>query len=309
MARWGTTQIPDQRGRTIVVTGATSGLGFASAKALAAAGARVVMTGRDDGRASAAADRIRAATPAADLEVARLDLADLASVRSFAEALPDRPIDVLLNNAGIMAVPYTLTREGFESQIGTNHLGPFALTGLLLPRLLTAPAPRVVTVSSFMHKPGRIDAHEIETAASSTYSPWRAYCQSKLANLLFAYELDRRARAAGTALLSVAAHPGYAATNLTSVGPQLAGSRLRASVMRAGDRLFAQSAAAGALPELYAATMPDVRGGDYFGPGGPLELRGAPRRTTSSPASYDVRGGTELWTLSERLTGVAVELG
>ncbi len=296
--------MPSQRGRTAVVTGATSGLGFETALALARAGARVVLTARDAERGKSAAARIRAHAAGADLVVAPLDLADLASVRQFPDALPDGAVDILINNAGVMAVPFALTADGFESQFGVNHLGHFALTGRLLPRLQAATAARVVTVSSFLHKPGRIVPDDLAHPDAARYSAWGAYHASKLANLLFAYELDRRARAAGSRLLSIGAHPGYSATNLTSVGPQLSSDRLSGLVMHLGDLLIAQSAAAGALPQLYAATMPDVRGGDFYGPRGPRELRGSPRRTTSSAASYNVDLAADLWDLSIRLTGV-----
>jgi NAD(P)-dependent dehydrogenase (short-subunit alcohol dehydrogenase family) len=228
-----------------------------------------------------------------DVSVRRLDLADLASVREFAEATPR--LDVLVNNAGVMAVPLQRTADGFELQIGTNFLGHFALTGLLLPRI----ADRVVTLSSPAHRAGRIELADLNWE-SRRYRRWAAYCQSKLADLMFAYELDRRLRSAGSAVRSVAAHPGYAATELQSH----TGSRFQDGFMALGNRLFAQSAAAGALPILYAATMPDVQGGEYFGPSGPGEMRGYPRRVGSSRASRDGTIAGQLWAKAAALTGV-----
>jgi NAD(P)-dependent dehydrogenase (short-subunit alcohol dehydrogenase family) len=222
----------------------------------------------------------------------KLDLASLASVRKFAAAFLDQhgELHVLCNNAGVMALPCRKTEDGFEMQIGTNHLGHFALTGLLLERLLATPRARVVQ-------------------SEHRYSKWGAYGQSKLANLLFAYELQRRlvARSAGTTLLSVAVHPGYAATNLQVAGARMQGSSLLETLSNVGNWLIAQSASGGALPTLYAATWPDVRGGDYFGPGGFMEMRGAPKKVTSSARSRDPEAAQKLWSLSERLTGVRYE--
>jgi NAD(P)-dependent dehydrogenase (short-subunit alcohol dehydrogenase family) len=234
----------------------------------------------------------------------RLDLADLSSVRSFAEGW-DGPLDLLVNNAGVMALPHGLTADGFEMQFGTNHLGPFALTGLLIPALLLTARPRVVTVSSGVHRIGRIDIDDLQHERG--YGRWRAYGQSKLANLLFAFELQRRADAAGAPLRSLAAHPGYAATNLQTAGPRMEGRRLRECVMRVGNALLGQSAPAGALPQLYAATAPDVRGGEYFGPRGPLESRGAPTRVKASARADDEVLAARLWEISEDLTGVTYE--
>ena len=296
--------IPDQHGRTVVVTGATSGIGFVTARLLAHAGARTVLAVRDTARGAEAAERIRAAAPDADVVVLPLDLADLASVRKFAGLLPEHcdGLDVLVNNAGVMAIPHRRTADGFEMQFGTNHLGHFALTGLLLDALRGRPDPRVVTVSSTMHRFGRIDFDDLH--GERRYSRWRAYCQSKLANLLFAGELQRRATTAGQRLRSVAAHPGYAATNLHTVGPRMAGSRLGSTVMGLGARLFAQSAEQGALPTVYAATAPDVPGGSYVGPDGIGELRGRPTLVRPSRAAQDEQTAHRLWEISEELTGV-----
>ncbi|MBO0855061.1 MAG: SDR family NAD(P)-dependent oxidoreductase, partial [Nocardia sp.] len=247
MSGWDTSDIPDQSGRTIIVTGANSGLGAATTRALVAAGAEVIMACRDEVKARAVADSIGGDR----VQVRRLDLADLSSVREFAGGIDGA--DVLINNAGVMAVPRRRTADGFEMQFGTNHLGHFALTGLLLDKI----ADRVVTLSSLMHMIGRIDLADPNYQQRS-YERWRAYGQSKLANLMFARELQRRLAAAGSAKLSLAAHPGYAATELQSHTESFMDT-----VMVLGNRLVAQSAEMGALPSLYAATSPDARPGGF----------------------------------------------
>jgi NAD(P)-dependent dehydrogenase (short-subunit alcohol dehydrogenase family) len=224
-------------------------------------------------------------------------------VRTFAASAPDR-LDLLINNAGVMAAPRRLTTDGFESQFATNYLGPFALTGLLLGRLLSAPAPRVVTVSSLMHRGGKIDFDDLQ--GERKYSRWGAYRQSKLANLMFCFELQRRAVEAGTALLSMAAHPGYAATNLQAAGTDRFYERW---FMAIGNRLFAQSADMGALPTLYAATVPDLPGATFVGPGGRGEQRGYPKVVTAAAKAYDEQSWRRLWDLSETFTGVRYEFG
>lgn len=304
MPRWTAADLPDQTGVTVVVTGASSGLGLRSAEALAAHGARVVLACRNPTKAAAALERVRAVARGADPELVTLDLESLASVRACAADLAARcpKIDVLLNNAGVMAVPKGRTLDGFERQIGTNHLGHFALTGLLLPTLLAAPAPRVVTVSSNAHKLGRLHLDDL-SFERTRYSRWRAYGQSKLANLLFTSELQRRAAAAGTALLAVAAHPGYAATNLTS-GPATGAAVLR-PLLSLGDRLVGQPDHMGALPQLYAATMPDVGPDDYWGPDAFREQRGYPTRVGRSVRAQDQDAARGLWERSEELTGVS----
>lgn len=306
MVRWTAEDIPDQRGRTAVVTGANSGLGFHTALELARHGQTVVLACRDLDKAATAAERIDKEVPGARTIVARLDLADLASVRAFAAefATVHAGLDVLVNNAGVMAIPHQRTADGFEMQFGTNHLGHFALTGLLMDALRARPSSRVVTVSSLVHLIGTI--HFDDPQQERRYSKWVAYGQSKLANLLFALELDRRARRAGIDLVSVAAHPGYADTNLQSRGPMLADRPVTARVMDLGNRLLAQSAAQGALPSLYAATAPDVNGGEFFGPS--LGLRGYPVRCPASPAARNVGTAERLWSLSEELTGVTYSL-
>lgn len=285
--------LPDLHGRTAVVTGANSGIGRIAARDLARAGARVVLAVRDPARGEQAAAGMRGS-----VEVRRLDLADLVSIRAFADGWTG-PLDLLVNNAGIMAVPEGRTRDGFESQIGTNHLGHFALTGLVLPLLLAAPAPRVVVVSSGAHRAGRIAFDDLQSERS--YRRWGAYAQSKLANLLFARELDRRS--AATPLVVAAAHPGYAATSLQ----RGQGSPLLEAAMQVGNLLFAQSDAAGAWPSLYAATMPDVQRGDYWGPG-LAEVRGTPKRVGRSAAATDDVVAWRLWEVSEQLTGVTYDL-
>ncbi len=305
MPGWTANQIPDLSGRTAIVTGANSGLGQVTARELARAGASVIVACRNTAKGDGAAAAIRDAIgPDADVAVARLDLAELASVREFARRVSGERerVDLLINNAGVMAPPRRLTADGFESQLGINHLGHFALTGLVLARLLAAPAPRVVTVASHMHRIGKI--HFDDPQSERRYNNWLAYGQSKLANLMFCFELDRRAVAAGTALTSVASHPGYAATNLQFAGPQ---KRLERIVMGVGNHVVAQSAEMGALPSLYAATVPDLPGGSFVGPDGFMENRGHPRVVTAAGKAYDPGTWRRLWELSERLTGVTYE--
>ncbi len=303
MGTWNAVDIPDQTDRTVVVTGANSGLGLRSAEALAAKGARVLLACRNPARAAAALDAVRAVATGAEPEVRSLDLSSLESVRACAAGLVGEldHLDVLLNNAGIMAVPEGRTADGFELQLGTNHLGHFALTGLLLPRLLAAAEPRVVTVSSNAHRFGRMHFEDL-FFERRRYSRWRAYGQSKLANLLFSSELQRRAVEHRTTLTAVTAHPGYAATNLTS-GPA-AGASLLGPVLALSDRLVGQPDALGALPQLYGATMPDVLPDDYWGPDGLREMRGHPTRVGRSGRALSAEAAARLWARSEELTGV-----
>jgi NAD(P)-dependent dehydrogenase (short-subunit alcohol dehydrogenase family) len=284
---WTTAQIPDQTGRTFVVTGASSGLGRQTTLALAAAGARVVLAVRDRGRGKAVARTVEG-----DVEVRLLDLADLSSVRAFADGWQG-DLDVLVNNAGIMAVPQARTVDGFERQLGTNHLGPFALTNLLLPAI----TDRVVTVSSGVHRSGRVDLDDLGWERRR-YSRLGAYGQSKLANLLSTLELERRLVADGSRVRALAAHPGWAATHL-----QRGFGRVGDAVAALANRLFAQSEAQGALPTLYAA-VEDLPGGSYVGPDGPGELRGYPTLVGRSAAAGDAGLARALWTRSEELTGV-----
>ncbi len=302
--RWDSNNIPDQQGRLVVITGANSGIGYEAAKALAGKGAEVLLAVRSVERGQAAAARIRAAHPQAQVTVEALDLADLASVRAFAASFLDRhpALPVLINNAGVMATPYRRTADGFELQFGTNHLGHFALTGLLLPAILAAPQARVVTVSSGAHNFGQIAFDNLDGAKS--YQRWAAYGQSKLANLLFAYELQRRFAAAGASAISLACHPGYADTELQKAGPRMDGFALGETLAGVMNALFGQSAAMGALPTLYAATAPAARGGDYIGPDAFGGMRGYPVAQRSNPTSYDPALARRLWEVSEQLTGV-----
>jgi len=307
MAKWMANDIPDLSGRTAVVTGANSGIGFWTAFHLAAKGARVVMAVRSPERGGRAQLEILAMHPAAQLDVVPLDLASFESVSDFSAVFSERytALDILVNNAGVMAIPFRRTADGFEMQFGVNHLGHFALTGLLMPRLLAAPAARVVTVSSMVHRQGKMDFENLN--GERRYSPWGAYCQSKLANLLFAYELQRRAEAAGVSLISVAAHPGYARTKLPLTGPEMEGSWLKRSFWALANVLVAQSAAQGALPSLYAATAPDVQGGDFIVPNF-FGWRGYPVKAKSSDASYNQADAARLWEISGQVTGVQFSL-
>ncbi len=303
-AKWTTEQIPDQTGRTALITGANSGLGLVCARELARAGAAVVLACRSAERGAAAVQEISRAVPGAQLELASLDLGSLTSVEAFAEQFRSTHdgCDLLLNNAGVMAPPRRVTADGFELQFGTNLLGHFALTGRLLGALEGRADARVVTLSSIAHRTGRIDFEDLQS--ERRYSRWRAYGQSKLADLLFALELDRRLRAAGSTVKSLAAHPGYAATHLQSAAvPTL--DRL---VMVVTNALLAQSADRGALPTLYAATEPGLEGGLYIGPDGPGEFRGSPRPVSPNRAARDESVAARLWAVSEELTGVRFEL-
>jgi NAD(P)-dependent dehydrogenase (short-subunit alcohol dehydrogenase family) len=298
-SKWTAADMPDQGGRRVVVTGANSGLGSATTRELARAGASVVIACRNVAKGEETASGMPG-----EVEVRELDLADLSSVRAFAEAFAadHEQLDLLINNAGVMAPPRRLTKDGFESQFGTNHLGHFALTRLLLAPLLAAPAPRVVTVSAGLHRIGTIRFDDLQ--GEHGYNNWRWYGQSKLANLMFCFELQRRARAAGVTLLSLAAHPGYAATNLQFAGPAAWYAR---AAMTVSNRVIAQSAEMGALPALYAATYPDLPGGSFVGPDGLLEGRGHPRTVTAAGKAYDQQAWRRLWEVSEELTGVRYE--
>lgn len=293
MNTWTAQDIPRLDGRTVIVTGANSGLGRATTQALSDAGARVVMAVRDVTRGTEAAAAI-----GGNVEVRVLDLADLASIHGFAENWTG-PIDILINNAGVMAIPKALTRDGFEMQFGTNHLGHFALTNLLLPHI----TDRVVTVASNAHKSGTIDLDDLNWR-TRTYKPWAAYSQTKLANLLFTLELQRRLEADGSHLRALASHPGWAATNLQS-GP--ATNAVLRGLTNLGNRLFAQSEQMGALPTLFAATQ-DLPGASYVGPDGRMEQHGHPTLVGRTARASDVTLARKLWTASEELTGVRYPL-
>lgn len=288
-----------------MVTGANSGLGLSTARELARAGARVVLACRNLAKGEAARRDVEAAAPGAPVELEELDLSSLDSVRAFAERFRGAHdgLDLLINNAGVMAPPRSETADGFELQFGTNHLGHFALTGLLIGSMEGPEDARVVTLSSTAHKTGRIAFDNL--GGERRYFRWRAYSQSKLANLLFALELERRLRAAGSTVKSLAAHPGYAATNLQFAAPPLV-DRL---VMRVGNAVIAQSEEMGALPTLYAATAPDLPGGTYVGPDGLAEQRGHPKPVSPTRAARDEQVARRLWEVSEQMTGVRFELG
>jgi NAD(P)-dependent dehydrogenase (short-subunit alcohol dehydrogenase family) len=300
---WTAEQIPSQSGKTALVTGANSGIGYQAALELARHGAHVLLGCRSAAKGADALARLLAEVPGAQAEVVELDMASLASVRAFATAFTARglPLDLLINNAGVMALPRReLTVDGFERQFGTNHLGHFALTGLLMPQLLAAPAPRVVTVSSIAHRRGKIEVDNL--AGERKYSPRGAYNQSKLANLLFARELDKRARAVGSKLVSIPVHPGVSRTNIIENGMQPTG--LKAVVINAVAGMVMQSDAAGALPTLYAATAPTAVGGEYIGPDGFLGIKGSPVVEQPKPQALDEAVAARLWAVSEQLTGV-----
>ena len=302
MSPWTTRDIPDLSRRTAVVTGANSGLGLQVSIELARHGAHVVLACRDQARGASALQEV-----VGSAELVLLDLADLAAVRTAAAEIGrvhDR-LDLLVCNAGVMATPYRLTADGFELQFGTNHLGHFALAGLLMPRLLAAPAARVVVVSSNLHRLGRMSPDDL--GLNRRYQKWFAYGRSKLANLLFMNELQRRAVAAGVDLTSIGAHPGWAATNLQGTGPRMVGSGVGRALARLGNRLFGQSAQMGALPLLRAATDPEVAPADYYGPRGHGGQHGPPERATMSSAARDPATAEALWDESERLTGVVYD--
>jgi NAD(P)-dependent dehydrogenase (short-subunit alcohol dehydrogenase family) len=304
MAKWTEAEVADQSGRIALVTGANSGIGWDTVRVLADCGARVLLGCRSLERGNEAIGRIREIHPAADVSLLQMDLADLDSVREAAARVghEHEKLDLLINNAGLMATPEQRTAQGFEMQFGVNHLGHFALTGLLLPLLLDVPGSRIVTVSSTGHRPGRIRFDDLNWR--SDYGPWAAYFQSKLANLLFTYELQRQLAAAGRHTAALAAHPGGSKTNLGNQNP---GGFLNNLLDRSRpliERFLLQSSAMGALPTLRAATDPEATGGEYYGPGGFGEQTGHPVRVDSSRRSKDVDVARRLWQASEDLTGV-----
>lgn len=303
---WSAKEIPSQAGRTWIVTGANSGLGLVTARELARAGATVVMGCRNEEKGKAALEDVASVADARPA-LLKLDLASLDSVRDFAASVSEHveTLDGLVLNAGVMAPPREETADGFELQLGTNHLGHFALAGLLAHALTEAPEGRVVTVSSVAHRMGRMDWDDLQGERS--YSRWRRYGQSKLANLLFAFELQRRSDAGNWDIRSVAAHPGYSSTHLQTSGPGLGGGLIgMANVVfgKVGNVLIAQSDESGALPSLYAATVDGVPGGAFIGPSGPGEMRGSPRIVSSTRASRSEEDAERLWQVSEELTGV-----
>jgi NAD(P)-dependent dehydrogenase (short-subunit alcohol dehydrogenase family) len=303
MNPWSVADIPPQNGKLAVVTGATGGLGYETALALARAGADVLVTGRNAEKGRVAIEQIKRAVPSAKLRFAMLDLASLASIRAFAASMlaNGRPLDLLINNAGVMDLPTRrLTEDGFELQFGTNHLSHFALTALLLPLLRKAQAPRVVNVSSLAHRGGKIDFGNLQ--AERKYNSWAAYQQSKLANLLFTFELQRHSDAYGWGLMSNAAHPGYARTELIPNGPGTGG--LKGIGMKVLGSFMSHAAAPGALPTLFAATSPEAAPNGYYGPNGFYELKGPVAPAKVFPQAKDEAVARKLWEVSEQLTGV-----
>ena len=298
---WTVNDIPDQSGRIAIVTGANSGIGCETARALAHKGGAVIMACRDLAKATTAAGTIQVENPAGSVVVMQLDLGDLDSVDAFVAEFKDRydRLDLLINNAGIMHPPYGQTKQGFESQFGVNHLGHYALTGQLLDLIMSTGGARIVTVSSMAHRFGRINFDDLN--AKNNYRANAAYGQSKLANLLFTNELQRRLEAAGSdaadrGAIAVAVHPGWTATNLQQ----------NSGVLRFFNRFFAQTPEMGALPTLYAATAPEIQGGDYCGPGRFVETVGPPKKVRSNGKSHDRAVAARLWTVSEEMTGVVI---
>lgn len=307
--RWTADDLPDLMGRVAIVTGANSGIGLQTARQLAAHGADVTLAVRSLARGAEAVAAIQGWAPGARVAAERLDLADLRSVRAFADSWAQAHpggLDLLINNAGIMATPHRRTPDGFEAQFGTNHLGHFALTGLLLPALVARPRSRVVTVSSAAHRMGRMRFDDL--MGERRYQSWAAYGQSKLANLLFTRELQRRLDRNGIATLAVAAHPGWAATNLQSAASRGVSTRWQRPFADAANRLFGQSAEMGALPTLFAATAPGLPGDSYVGPDGFLEQHGHPRLVARTSAARSDADARRLWQASEELTGVRYPL-
>ena len=303
--KWTAAQMPSQAGKAVLVTGANSGIGYQAALEFARHGAHVLLGCRSESKGQAAMEKLKREVPGASVELAIVDMASLPSVRAFASQYVARggTLDVLVNNAGVMAVPTReLTSDGFERQFGTNHLGHFALTGLLMPALAKSVAPRVVTVASLAHRDGKIELDNLQSERS--YKPWDAYNNSKLANILFAKELDRRSREAGSSLLSVAVHPGVSRTAITETGPGSNTKDLKVRMVKLLAPLLMQNDVMGALPTEYAATSPDVHGGEYIGPDGMGEIKGYPKVVQPRPQALDEAKGRQLWTVSEQLTGV-----
>lgn len=306
-ARWTADDMPNLSGHVMVVTGANSGLGLETTRALASHGAHVIMACRSLDKAHRAIEQLRtqgAGEVEGRLEPWALDLASLDSIEQFAARFESEheQLHALCNNAGVMALPYGRTADGFEMQLGTNHLGHFALTGRLLSVLMETAGSRVVTVSSLMHRMGRMRWDDLH--GEQRYRKWPAYGQSKLANLLFTFELQRRLEAAKARTIAVASHPGYCSTNLVLAGQQRGRSSLRTRVVDGFTRMAAQSAEQGALPSLYALTADDVRGGEYFGPSGPMESWGLPTRVQASARARNVEDAARLWAVSQQMTGV-----
>ncbi|MEO8970443.1 MAG: oxidoreductase [Ktedonobacteraceae bacterium] len=301
MSHWTTADIPDLHGHSAIVTGANSGLGLETTRALATKGASVIMACRDQEKGRKAKSAIEESVPGASLELMSLDLSSLTAIRAFAERFRANhtQLDLLFNNAGVMAIPYRKTQDGFEWQFGTNYLGHFALTGLLLPTLLATPRSRVISTSSIAHVAGKIAFDNLNNERS--YSRWSAYGKSKLADLMFAFELQRRLKRAGVDTISVAAHPGFSHTSLQSTSATEANAAIEHLMY---SFYGGQSAAMGALPQLYAATAPYIFGGEYIGPDGLFGLSGYPKKVRASKKAYDEQVAARLWEVSVELTGV-----
>ena len=307
--KWVAGQIPSQTGKTALITGANSGIGYQAALELARHGAHVLLGVRSLAKGQAALERLLQEAPGASAEVAELDIASLTSIHDFSRKFvaSNRVLDLLINNAGVMALPTReLTADGFERQFGTNHLGHFALTGLLLPQFRGAPTPRVVTVASLAHRTGKIEFDNLQGERS--YVPWDTYNNSKLANILFARELDRRARAAGSRLTSIPVHPGISKTSIVDNGPGTGSKDLKVRVLKVVAPLIMQDDVMGALPTLYAATAPEAKGGEYIGPDGFMEFKGYPKVVQARPQALDEAVAKKLWQVSEELTGVTYPL-
>jgi NAD(P)-dependent dehydrogenase (short-subunit alcohol dehydrogenase family) len=303
MKKWTTADISDQTGKLAVITGANSGIGFSAARELARKGCRVILACRNQTKADAAKQRIENEIPGAAVEVGLMDLSSLQSIRDFAEQINHgNPVDVLINNAAVMALPVRQTTvDGFELQFGSNHLGHFALTGLLLPVLLASKAARVITVASIAHQGKKIPFDDLQS--EHRYDPWAAYGQTKLANLLFGFELERRFRQTATPAVSIVVHPGLSSTSIFKNGPGAKGG-FRAAIMQVGFAMTAQSADQGALPTLFAATAIEAIGGKYYGPDGWFEWRGYPAEAKVSEEARDEMTAGNLWEISMKLTGV-----
>lgn len=301
-SKWSILDIPDQSGKVAIVTGANSGTGYEVSKALASKGTEVILACRDVEKGESAVEKIKKEFPKSSLKVMVLDLAELSSVKNFSQLFREnyKSLDILCNNAGIMATPELKSKDGFELQLGTNHLGHFALTGFLMDRILKTPKSRIVNVSSSAHMSGKIDFDDL--MKEKEYSRFSSYSQSKLANLLFSNELQRRLEAKGHSAISVGAHPGLTATNLATSGPGYGRGRILKSIISFVTKLIGQSAAMGALPILYASTSIDVNGGDYIGPGGFRGIRGYPKKVESSKESHDQEVARKLWDISTELT-------
>jgi NAD(P)-dependent dehydrogenase (short-subunit alcohol dehydrogenase family) len=302
--KWKASDIPDLRGKIAMVTGANSGLGYQESLALARKGAMVILAVRNREKGLVALDRIKSEIPDAELVVMKLDLANIESVKHVADSFLEEfeRLDILINNAGLMAGPLLRTTQGFEIQFGTNHLGHFALTALLIDLINRTPASRIINVSSLAYKMGKINFDDLNW--NKSYSGWAAYCASKLANLLFTIELDRKLRLAEKPTIIAAAHPGLASTNLHRKGVQMERSKFKNTIANLSYKLFAQSAGMGALPILYAATAAPVKSSKFYGPGGLFQLHGYPKEIIIDPNRIDSLDALRLWEESEKLTGI-----